>query len=445
MEPKYINISDLNRYLKAKFDLDKHLNKVYLKGEISNYKHHTRGHLYFTLKDETSRISAVMFSTNARNLKFKPEDGMSVLITGRIAIYEANGTYQIYVEEMQLDGIGNLHLLFEQLKEKLHKEGLFAQSIKKPIPKYPDKIGVITAPTGAAVRDIISTINRRYPLAEVILFPALVQGDNASTSIVKQIESAQNYDLDVLIVGRGGGSIEDLWSFNEEIVARAIYKSNVPIISAVGHEPDVTISDYVADLRAPTPTGAAEMAVPNISDVLNIINQFNIRANETLKNKININQKKLDNIINSYILKNPLSLYEIKEQKLDNYIDKLNVIINNKLVNYQTRYNNIIKNNILKNPLYKYKDYENIINLLKHKSNTNITNIINNLQYKLNIDINTLELVNPISILGKGYSIVYHEDKIIKNTTDIKKDDIISIKLEKGQIKAKVSEVNNGK
>src|SRR5574344_2285981 len=293
---KYVTISDLNRYIKAKFDTDIHLNKVYLKGEISNFKRHSRGHFYFTLKDENSRISAIMFSFNNSNLTFEPCDGMKVLVSGRITIYEATGAYQIYVETMEQDGLGNLYIEYEKLKKKLLQEGLFDSKHKKIIPTYPKRIGIITAPTGAAIKDILSTIKRRYPLCETILFPALVQGASAAPDIVRAIELANDpkYNLDTLIVGRGGGSIEDLWAFNEEIVARAIYASNVPIISAVGHEIDFTIADFVADLRAPTPTGAAEMAVPNTLDLSNYLKQMEIRLNNNINKKINYNRLLLD-------------------------------------------------------------------------------------------------------------------------------------------------------
>ena len=261
MKDNYLTVTQLSRYLKYKFDEDNHLKKVYLKGEISNFKAHTRGHYYFTLKDEGSRINAVMFQTNIKNLKFTPQDGMKVLVTGKVTVYEATGGYQIYIDNMLEDGIGNLYIAFEQLKKKLDSEGLFEKSHKRKIKKIPKKVGIVTASTGAAIRDIITTIKRRYPICETILFPSLVQGTSAAEDIVKKIELANTYDLDTLIVGRGGGSIEDLWPFNEEIVARAIYKSKVPVISAVGHEIDFTISDFVADLRAPTPTAAAELAL----------------------------------------------------------------------------------------------------------------------------------------------------------------------------------------
>ena len=257
MKDNYLTITQLSKYLKYKFDEDINLRNIYLKGEISNFKAHTRGHYYFTLKDENSRINAVMFSSNTNKLKFKPIDGMKVMVEGKVTIYESSGSYQIYVENMQEDGIGNLYIAFEQLKEKLNKEGLFNKERKRKITKMPKRIGIITAPTGAAIRDILTTIKRRYPIVETILFPALVQGEFAAKDIVDKINIANTYELDTLIVGRGGGSIEDLWPFNEEIVARAIYNSKIPVISAVGHEIDFTISDFVADMRAPTPTAAA--------------------------------------------------------------------------------------------------------------------------------------------------------------------------------------------
>ena len=235
MDDKYITITQLTRYIKYKIDQDVNLNEVFIKGEISNFKAHTRGHYYFTLKDEGSRINAIMFASQTKRLKFMPEDGMKVLVTGKISVYEANGGYQIYVSDMIEDGVGNLYIAFEQLKKKLEKEGLFDASTKKKIPRIPRRVGVITAPTGAAIRDILSTIKRRFPLTEVILFPALVQGADAAPTIVKQIKRAEEYDLDTLIVGRGGGSIEDMWCFNDEEVAYAIYNCTIPVISAVGH------------------------------------------------------------------------------------------------------------------------------------------------------------------------------------------------------------------
>ncbi len=426
MNNKYLSISAINRYLKAKFDSDDNLRVVYLKGEISNIKFHSTGHIYFSLKDETSKINAIMFSSSAKKLLFKPTDGSKVLVTGRISVYEASGGYQIYVDEMLEDGIGNLYIAFEKLKQDLAKEGLFDAAHKKPIPKIPSRIGVVTAPTGAAIKDILSTIKRRFPITEVILFPSLVQGEAAAPDIVKNIKLAQNYDLDVLIVGRGGGSIEDLWPFNEEIVARAIYECKIPVISAVGHEIDFTIADYVADMRAPTPTGAAEMAVPNMSDIINYINNLQIRLNEAINKKINYQKLYLDSIKNSYAIKNPLIMYENKKQALDILIDKLNKVL---VKNYESAKHKfeLLKNNyILNNPNILYK--EKIV--------------------KLNNLIEKLELVNPLGILKRGYSLTYKDDKIISNIKDIKVNSKLTVKLYNGDIFVTVNEVkenSNGK
>lgn len=441
MEQNYQSITELNSYIKEILDNNIYLNKVYLKGEISNFKNHTRGHLYFTLKDETSRLNAVMFQNNAKTLSFVPEDGMNVLVTGRISAYPASGSYQVYVEEMTLDGLGNLYIEFEKLKEKLFKEGLFNKDHKKPIPRFPERIGVITADTGAAVRDIMSTIKRRYPLCEVILFPTLVQGEFAAPNIVKQIEIADEFGCDTIIVGRGGGSIEDLWAFNEEIVARAIYNAKTPIISAVGHEPDFTIADFVADLRAPTPTGAAEMAVPTVSDINNLLNQYKLRLNKNIKTLVNTKFIELYNLKNSFVLKNPMSLYEIKEQKLDKLIDNLNKNINIYLDN--KKYNLLASINNLKlvSPDQLIDKNRNVLKEYKVKLNNIIDKQILTSKHKLDYVINTLKLVNPLNILSNGYSLVKVNDKVIKSSKDVKLDDLLNIKLHDGELIAKVEEI----
>ena len=416
MNDKYLSVSAITRYLKAKFDSDDNLRVVFLKGEISNIKYHSTGHIYFSIKDETSKINAIMFSSNAKKLLFKPVDGSKILVTGRISIYESTGGYQIYVDEMLEDGIGNLYIAFEKLKKALSEEGLFDKKYKKPIPKIPNRVGVVTASTGAAIKDIISTIKRRYPICEVILFPSLVQGEGAKDDIVKNIKRAEDYNLDVLIVGRGGGSIEDLWPFNEECVARAIFDCPIPVISAVGHEIDFTIADYVADMRAPTPTGAAEMAVPNISDLINNIDNLKIRLNESINKKINYQKLYLDSIKNSYAIKNPLIMYENKKQKLDILIDNLNNILLKKYDNAKHKLEILRNNYILNNPNLLYKD--KVINL-------------NNL-------IDKLELINPLGILKRGYTLTYKDDKIVKDIKNVKKGDNLFIKLHNGEINTTV-------
>ena len=433
---KYITVTQLNRYLKFKIENDPNLGLIFLRGEISNFKNHTRGHFYFTLKDETSRINAIMFSTNTKKIKFMPSDGMKVLVTGRISLYEASGGYQIYVEEMIEDGVGNLYIAFEQLKERLQKEGLFNPEHKKKIPKIPNKIGIITASTGAAIKDILSTIKRRFPLCETILFPTLVQGEFAKDDIVKNLKIADDYNLDVIIVGRGGGSIEDLWPFNEEIVARAIYEAKTPIISAVGHEIDWTISDFVADMRAPTPTGAAEMAVPNKEDVINYIEQIKIRLIKNINNKININNEILNRLKTSFVLKNPRNIYEIKEQNFDYLYEKLIIAINNIIKNKQDRLNLLKKNYIFANPKMLYMEkvynYNDLINKLRHAIKISLdynTSLYTNLLGKI-------EVLNPIKTLKRGYSISRINEKVIQSVKDVKANDNIKIEVCDGVIDA---------
>ena len=415
MDREYLTVTQINKYIKYKFDNDENLNLVYLKGEISNFKNHSTGHLYFTIKDESSRILAVMFRNNALKLKFTPVDGSKVLVIGRIGVYEASGNYQIYVEEMMEDGIGNLALEFEKLKKKLSQKGYFNEEYKKPIPKFPKRIGIITATTGAAIRDIITTINRRYRTVELYIFPCLVQGVGAKEDIVRNINIANTFPLDVLIVGRGGGSIEDLWAFNEEIVADAIFKSKIPIISAVGHEIDFTISDFVADLRAPTPTAAAELAVPNTIDLINYINQLSIRRNKSIINIINKKYEKLESLKDSYILKNPQSIYEVKAQKVDNLIEKAILLITKSLT-----------------------DNKNRLNTLDKEVKTDMTKVLDKKTNRyLNI-LSKLETLNPILTIKRGYTITKHNDKSISSIKDINKKDYIKTEVCDGIITSQV-------
>ncbi|MBP3765988.1 MAG: exodeoxyribonuclease VII large subunit [Bacilli bacterium] len=421
MNDKYLTVTALTRYLKYKIESDSNLRTVYLKGEISNFKAHSTGHFYFSIKDENSIIKAIMFKSNASKLNFIPTEGMKVLVTGSISVYPQGGTYQIYVEDLIEDGVGNLYIAFEKLKEKLSKEGLFDKKYKKQIPKIPEKIGIVTAPTGAAVKDIISTIRRRFPYAETYLFPALVQGENAHLDIIKKVSQAESYNLDVLIVGRGGGSFEDMNCFNNEELARLIFSLNTPVISAVGHEIDYTIIDFVADLRAPTPTGAAEMAVPNVADVIAGINQYKIRLQESIKKKVKMNSLKLDALKNSFVIKNPMLMYNVKTQNLDNLIENLNKAMLNKIDKTKLRLNEIKNNYVLKNPDLLYK---------KHID-------------KLNNIIEKLELLNPISMLKKGYSLTYINDKVISSISDVKENDEINVRLSDGYINAKVEKVGD--
>ena len=416
MNDKYLTVTALTRYLKYKIESDNNLRTVYLKGEISNFKAHSTGHFYFSIKDENSIIKAIMFKSNASKLGFVPTEGMKVLVTGSISVYPQGGTYQIYVEDLIEDGVGNLYIAFEKLKEKLSKEGLFDKKYKKPIPKIPEKIGIVTAPTGAAVKDIISTIRRRFPYAETYLFPALVQGENASSDIIKKVKQADNYGLDLLIVGRGGGSFEDMNCFNSEELARLIFKCKTPIISAVGHEIDYTIIDFVADLRAPTPTGAAEMAVPQLQDVENYLNQVNIRLNNSITNKIKRNKEILNNLKNRNIFKNPIIIYQTKEMIFSNTLEKL-------------RYNLINLVNIKEKELSKVKSsyiLQKPYQILDKKSNKYLQLI------------SKLETLSPLLTLQRGYVITKKDNKVISSSKSLKKKDEIELEFSDGSIKAEI-------
>lgn len=486
-EKEYLTVSSLTKYIKYKFDIDNNLKNVFLKGEISNFKAHSTGHMYFSLKDEKSKINAIMFNFNAKKLNFKPQEGSKVLVVGKISVFEQTGAYQIYIDDMKEDGIGNLYVAFEKLKQDLQKEGLFDPKYKKPIPVFPKRVGVVTAPTGAAIRDILSTIKRRCNKTELIVFPSLVQGENAKEDIVRNIKLAENYNLDVLIVGRGGGSIEDLWPFNEEIVARAIFECSIPVISGTGHEVDFTIADFVADYRAETPTGAAEKAVPNLKDMINYFDQFKIRLNESMNKKIEHKKLKLENIKNSYVIKNPMMIIENKIQKLDIVNEKIITLLNqkmektintfinlsqkvlylspyNKLNNYNVKLQNlnekinlisnqIIKNNINKvnnikqkieylNPINKIEKYKKELKNYNDNINKNINHILLIKQNKFKIILEKIEILNPIAILGRGYSITKKDNKVLNSVHNIKVNDELNVKLKDGNILVNVKEIN---
>ena len=417
MEKKTFTVSEINAHINRLLKRDPNLKNIKIKGEISNYKTYPSGHSYFTLKDEDSQIPAVFFKFNKeRFLDFKPENGMKVIIKGKIEVYETDGKYQLYVTKIEKDGIGELYARFEQLKKDLDKEGLFEDAHKKEIPKYPQRIGVVTAQTGAAIRDIITTIKRRYPICEILVFSTLVQGNQAAAQIVRQIRHAQEFDIDTLIVGRGGGSIEDLWPFNEEIVAREIYACEIPVISAVGHEIDFTIADFVADKRAATPTAAAELSVPNIREVRNNVNQLSNRINKSIEDKILDNRTRLNNVSQKNVLKNPQTIYEIKSMRLDSLINKLD---------YSSK--NIISQG--KNRLFKL---ENSIVLKKPEE------IIKPKREAYMKNFNKLEVLNPLETLKRGYAMAKSGDKVISSAKDVKSGDEIDIEFDDGTVNTRV-------
>lgn len=320
-----LSVSQLNRYIKMNFDADENLANIFVSGEISNFTNHYRtGHLYFTLKDDSAAVRAVMFNSSAKRLKFMPEDGMKVIARGRVSVYEASGQYQLYVDDMQPDGVGALNLAYEQLKEKLQKEGLFSELHKKPLPPYPEKVGVITSPTGAAVRDIINVLGRRFPYAEIVFCPVLVQGDGAHLQLTDAVNLFNSERAaDVIIIGRGGGSIEDLWEFNDEWLARAVYNSEIPVISAVGHETDFTICDFVADMRAPTPSAAAELAVPDANELQYALSALKNRMFLNVSSGIADRRSRLEYLTSKGALKSPDEMLSNRSQRLDTAFSKM--------------------------------------------------------------------------------------------------------------------------
>ena len=394
MEYNPITVTDLNLYIKNKFNNDEYLNNVLIKGEISNFKHHYTGHMYFTLKDENSLIKCIMFKSYTANLKFVPKDGMKVIILGTVSVFERDGVYQIYCKGMQEDGYGSLHIAYEELKAKLEKEGLFDQKYKKPIPKMPKCIGVLTSNTGAVIRDIINVSTRRNPNVNIRLLPVPVQGEGAAEKIAKAIKLMNDKKLaDVIIVARGGGSLEDLWPFNEEIVARAIFDSELPVISAVGHETDFSISDFVADLRAPTPSAAAELAVPNISDIVLKLDNYNIRYKNALKKKIEI---------------------------------------------MKLRYEKCMMNRVFRNPLQNIQDKYVYIDRINKSMQLSISTKLQGSKTKMVELVTKLDSLSPLKTLTRGYSIMEKDGKVVKSVKDISAGDDVDIRLIDGTAKAKI-------
>ena len=397
MEIEPITVSELNSYVKKKIDGDEFLNNVYVKGEISNCKLHYTGHIYFTLKDEKSLIKCVMFKSYTPHLTFIPKDGMKVMVFGSVSVFERDGVYQIYAKAMKEDGIGTLYEAYEKLKAKLEAEGLFDSSHKKPIPQFPNKIGVLTASTGAVIRDIINVSTRRNPNVHITLLPVPVQGPTAAEAIVKGIKKMNDEKIaDVIILGRGGGSLEDLWTFNEEIVARAIYDSEIPIISAVGHETDFSISDFVADLRAPTPSAAAELAVPNIDDVKYTISQIENRYKILLKKKIELKKLQFEKCMQSKGFKDPLNRVNEKRMLIDN-------------------------------------DVKNLCNLIKIK--------MSNFETLLTKNITKIDGLSPLKIMSRGYLISEKDGRIVKSAKSINQNDDIQLQYFDGVANATINDV----
>ena len=396
--PDAFSVSGLNEYIKRLFDSDRTLNAVSVKGEISNFVNHRSGHLYFSLKDSEGQIRAVMFRSAAQRLKFIPENGMKVILHASVSVYQRDGSYQLYANSMEPDGIGALYLAYEQLKEKLFQEGLFDESSKKSIPEFPERIGVITSPTGAAVRDIINVTGRRFPLAKIYLYPSLVQGEGAVDNLIEALDYFEKSRLvDVIIIGRGGGSIEDLWAFNSEALARKIFASQTPIISAVGHETDFTICDFVSDMRAPTPSAAAEIAVPDIREITLRVDSASERLCHALSGVAARKRERLNYLMQKEVVANPLIFIDERREELSQTFSELHDAFE--------------------------RGFDNIRNSLVLKSE------------KLNA-------LSPLSVISRGYSITEKDGRVVRSSADLSVGDSVNIRLSDGAVSARVSEVS---
>lgn len=397
MADKILSVSEINEYIKGLLDGDKLLTRVYIRGELSNYKIYPSGHHYFTMKDEGGAIKCVMFKSSSGKLKFRPENGMKVIAFGRVTVYPRDGAYQLYCTELTPDGLGDLHLAFEQLKEKLHKEGLFDPAHKKPLPKYPRTIAIITSSAGAAVRDMLRILGKRYPLTKAVILPVRVQGTEAPAEIVGAIRYCNRHNIgDLIITGRGGGSIEDLWAFNDERVARAIYDSRIPVISAVGHEPDVTISDYVADLRAATPSNAAELAVPDMADLKIRLSEAQNSMERALRKKTQLYRKSLEALSGSRVLQDPTNYLADRQMQLDYLQTRLAAAMDKRLSD-------------------KKRDFVRLTA--------------------------TLDALSPLKVLGRGYSVTKTGGKIVKSVRDVAPGQMLEIDLTDGKLDCRVENV----
>ncbi|WP_039068390.1 exodeoxyribonuclease VII large subunit [Staphylococcus shinii] len=438
---EYLSVSTLTKYIKYKFDQDPHLQSVLIKGELSNFKKHSSGHLYFNVKDNNSVISAMMFKGSASKIDFEPKEGDEVLLEARVSVYERRGNYQIYVNKMHLDGVGNLYQRLEQLKKKLTKEGYFDQNNKKPIPKFPKKIAVLTAGTGAAIRDIHTTINSRYPLAEQIQISTLVQGEQAKNDIINNIQQADEIGVDTIIIGRGGGSIEDLWNFNEEDVVKAIYACTTPIISAVGHETDFTLSDFVADIRAATPTQAAVMATPDQYELRQYLQQINLSLTRFIKQHLQHQRKHLEHASSYYKFQTPTLLYDQQIQKRDDLEKQLNLSMNLAIKNHQQQLQLLLNKFNLKG--FKQNiNREQLTNAQKRDDlNKVMNNFIHNQKNNLARKLESLNNLSPTNTMLRGYTIVNKDNNVITSTSDLAENDNIVLTMKDGVVDAQVKKV----
>lgn len=442
MSEEYVTVSALTKYIKYKFDKDPHLGRVYLTGEISNFRLRPT-HQYFSLKDENAIISATMFQSAFKKIQFRPEEGMKVLVIGKVSVFEKSGQYQINIEHMEPDGVGALYLAYEQLKKKLEAEGLFSLP-KKPIPQFPKKIAILTSESGAVIQDIQTTVARRFPIVQLVLYPTVVQGVHAVNSILKNLDLVEQEDYDVVIIGRGGGSIEDLWAFNEEPVVRRVAELSIPVISSVGHETDTTLIDFVSDMRAATPTAAAEIATPVLMEIHQQLRNLQTRLEQALTRQLQIKRERMQALANASIFQNPERIYQIYQQRVDQLEMRLQQMMQQSV---QQKRQQLLKNQHrleLGSPSRRVQTEKQALQYLAKRLEQAQIQLMKDKKQQFQRAIQQLDLLSPLKIMNRGYGILQQEETIIKSVEQLEVEQELTIQLVDGTVRSKVTSVEKG-
>ena len=442
MNEEYVTVSALTKYIKYKFDKDPHLGRVYLTGEISNFRLRPT-HQYFSLKDENAIISATMFQSAFKKIQFRPEEGMKVLVIGKVSVFEKSGQYQINIEHMEPDGVGALYLAYEQLKKKLEAEGLFSLP-KKPIPQFPKKIAILTSESGAVIQDIQTTVARRFPIVQLVLYPTVVQGVHAVNSILKNLDLVEQEDYDVVIIGRGGGSIEDLWAFNEEPVVRRVAELSIPVISSVGHETDTTLIDFVSDMRAATPTAAAEIATPVLMEIHQQLRNLQTRLEQALSRQLQIKRERMQALVNASIFQNPERIYQVYQQRVDQLEMRLQQIMQQSV---QHKRQQLVKNQHrleLGSPSRRVQTEKQALQYLAKRLEQAQGQLMKDKKQQFQRAIQQLDLLSPLKIMNRGYGILQQEETIIKSVDQLEVNQELTIQLVDGTVRSKVTSVEKG-
>ncbi len=442
MSEEYVTVSALTKYIKYKFDKDPHLGRVYLTGEISNFRLRPT-HQYFSLKDEQAIISATMFQSAFKKIQFRPEEGMKVLVIGKVSVFEKSGQYQINIEHMEPDGVGALYLAYEQLKKKLEAEGLFSLP-KKPIPQFPKKIAILTSESGAVIQDIQTTVARRFPIVQLVLYPTVVQGVHAVNSILKNLDLVEQEDYDVVIIGRGGGSIEDLWAFNEEPVVRRVAELSIPVISSVGHETDTTLIDFVSDMRAATPTAAAEIATPVLMEIHQQLRNLQTRLEQALSRQLQIKRERMQALANASIFQNPERIYQVYQQRVDQLEMRLTQMMKQSV---QQKRQQLVKNQHrleLGSPSRRVQTEKQALQYLAKRLEQAQGQLMKDKKQQFQRAIQQLDLLSPLKIMNRGYGILQQEETIIKSVDQLEVNQELTIQLVDGTVRSKVTSVEKG-